>query len=167
EKMKGTHLLVDAFTRYKGANLLLAGSGRQESSLKRIADGHDNIRFLGNVDSAAVERLMRHAIALIVPSIGFEVFPTTVLEANAQSTPVIANRLGPLPEMLHGHGGITYEDESELVAAMEALRIDPAARNAIGMRGHERYLAEWTPEQHLARYFDLILKLKSEKVSFA
>jgi len=54
-----------------------------------------------------------------------------------------------------------------LIEAMEKLRLDPAARDAIGARGRDRYLAEWTPERHLARYFDLIQKLQSEKVPFA
>ena len=48
---------------------------------------------------------------------GYEVFPTTVLETNAQGTPVIGHRLGPLPEMLEGRGGLTYRDEVELIGA--------------------------------------------------
>jgi glycosyltransferase involved in cell wall biosynthesis len=46
-------------------------------------------------------------VAVVVPSVGYEVFPTVVLEAFAQGTPVIGHRLGPIPEMLDGRGGLT------------------------------------------------------------
>ena len=110
---------------------------------------------------------MRHAIAVVVPSIGFEVFPTTVLEANAQGTPVIANRLGPLPEMVEGRGGMTYASEDELVDALETLRLDPASRQAMSARARKMYLEEWTPERHLERYFDLIENLQSARTKLA
>lgn len=106
---------------------------------------------------------MRHAIAVIVPSVGYEVFPTTVLETNAQGTPVIGHRLGPLPEMLEGRGGLTYRDEAELISALETVRNDRGRRDALGARGREQYFAEWTLERHLGRYFDLIATLQSEK----
>lgn len=162
ERVKGAHALIEAFTRYAQADLLVAGAGHDAELVRSIAGGRPHIRFLGQIPYDALEALMRHAIAVIVPSVGFEVFPTTVLEANAQGTPVVAHRLGPLPEMLDGKGGLTYRDESELIAALESIRTNPALRADIGRRGHEQYLAEWTPDRHLARYFELITNLQQE-----
>lgn len=167
ERIKGAHVLVDVFTRYAKANLLLAGTGADADYVKALAQGHTHIKFLGAVSYAEIQQLMRHAIAVIAPSIGFEVFPTVVLEANAQGTPVIGHRLGPIPEMLDGRGGLTYGDESELVAALERLRTDAPLREAIGERGRAEYLASWTPDQHLSRYLALIKTLQTEKLSFA
>jgi glycosyltransferase involved in cell wall biosynthesis len=167
ERIKGAHALVDTFTRYDKADLVLAGGGHDAEALRAQAGGRSHIHFLGPTPYAKVETLMRHAIAVVVPSVGYEVFPTTVLEANAQGTPVIGNRLGPLAEMLDGRGGCTYGDESELIAALESLRTSPARRTALGERGRQEYLAEWTPERHMGRYFDLIATLKSETRSFA
>jgi glycosyltransferase involved in cell wall biosynthesis len=167
ERIKGAHVLVDAFTRYTKADLLLAGAGHDAVQLRAQAAGSPHIHFLGQMPYARLETLMRHAIAVVVPSVGYEVFPTTVLEANAQGTPVIGHRFGPLPEMLDGRGGLTYGDEAELIAALESLRTDLARRNALGERGRAEYFAEWTPERHMGRYFDLIATLKSEIHSFA
>ncbi len=167
ERIKGAHVLVDAFTRYSNADLLVAGAGHDAEQLHAMASRSPHIHFLGQTPYAMLEALMRHAIAVVVPSVGFEVFPTTVLEANAQATPVIGHRLGPLPEMLDGRGGLTYGDESELMTALESLRTSPERRNALGLRGREEYAAKWTPERHLERYFDLINNLKSGIRQFA
>ncbi len=167
ERIKGAHILLDAFARYRKADLLIAGAGHEATRLHAQAAELPHVHFLGQVPYAKLESLMRHAIAVVVPSVGYEVFPTTVLEANAQGTPVIAHRLGPLPEMLDGRGGLTYGDESELIAALESLRANPAMRKALGERGRAEYFAEWTPERHLGRYFDLIATLKTETRSFA
>jgi len=163
ERVKGAHTLVDTFTRYTQSDLLIAGTGSDAAPLRARAAASPHIRFLGQVDRAHVESLMRHAIAVIVPSVGYEVFPTTVLETNAQGTPVIGHRLGPLPEMLEGRGGLTYRDEAELISALETVRNDRGRRDALGARGREQYFAEWTLERHLGRYFDLIATLQSEK----
>ena len=167
ERIKGAHSLVDAFSRYRNADLLLAGAGHDAEALRAQAADSPHIHFLGPVPYARLETLMRHAIAVVVPSVGYEVFPTTVLEANAQGTPVIGHRLGPLPEMLDGRGGLTYGDETELIAALESLRANPALRTALGERGRAEYFAEWTPERHMARYLALIATLKLETRSFA
>lgn len=155
---------MDAFTRYDKADLLIAGAGNEQETLRSQAAGFPHIHFLGHTPYSRLETLMRHAIAVVVPSVGFEVFPTTVLEANAQGTPVIGHRFGPLPEMLEERGGLTYGSEAELIAAMEALRSNPALRHSLGEKGRCEYLAEWTPEHHMRRYFALIDSLEPGKV---
>jgi glycosyltransferase involved in cell wall biosynthesis len=167
ERIKGAHTLVDTFTRYRNADLLIAGAGHDADTLRHAAATSPHIHFLGQMPYAALEQLMRDAIAVVVPSVGFEVFPTAVLEANAQATPVIGRRLGPMPEMLDGKGGLTYGDEPELVGALEALRSSPERRAELGARGRHEYDAHWTPERHLERYFALIDTLQSEKKPFA
>ena len=167
ERIKGAHTVVEAVTRYDRADLLVAGAGHDADMVRAIARDSPHVRFLGQMPYAALEGLMRHAIAVVVPSVGFEVFPTTVLEANAQGTPVIGHRIGPIPEMLDGRGGVTYGDEAELVQALESLRSDPARRDALGARGRDEYLSQWTPERHLDRYFALINNLESGIRQFA
>jgi glycosyltransferase involved in cell wall biosynthesis len=121
-----------------------------------MAAGAQNIHFLGGVPYSQLERLIRHAEAVIVPSVGFEVFPTVVLEAYAQATPVIGHGLGPLPEMLEGRGGLTYLTRPELRSALDALLSNPQRRAALGQLGLETYRANWTPDRHLEAYFALI-----------
>ena len=163
ERVKGAHVLVRAFTRYHEADLLVAGTGGDAEWLKTMAEGRTHIHFLGRVPFERLEVLMRHAIALVVPSVGYEVLPTAILEAHALGTPVIGHDLGPIPEMLESGSGLTYRDEAELIAALETLRGDSGRRRAMGARAREVYLAEWTPERHLARYLELIHELQAER----
>jgi glycosyltransferase involved in cell wall biosynthesis len=163
EPIKGAHVLVDQFRTYEHADLLIAGLGNEEQKLRALAAGAPNVHFLGGVPYARLERLIRHAIAAIVPSIGYEVFPTVVLESYAQGTPVIGHRLGPLPEMLDGHGGVSYSTNAELRTALDAFRTNPEYRARTGQMALETYRANWTPDKHLDAYFALIAELQATR----
>ena len=156
ERIKGAHVVVEAFRDYHAADLLIAGLGNDAAWLRELASGSNHVHFVGAVPYSRLEGLIRHAIAVIVPSVGYEVFPTIVLEAYAQGTPVIGHRLGPLPEMLDGCGGVTYGNRSELIATLEQLRTDDARGAALGRQAVQTYEANWTPERHLDAYFGLI-----------
>ncbi len=80
ERIKGAHVLVEAFRDYGKADLLLAGLGNDADWLRQLAGGSPHVHFLGSVPYSRLEDLIRHAIAVIVPSVGYEVFPTVVLE---------------------------------------------------------------------------------------
>jgi glycosyltransferase involved in cell wall biosynthesis len=163
ERIKGAHVLVETFRRYDAADLLIAGLGHDGPWLKGLAGSAPNIHFLGAVPYADLEQLIRQAIAVIVPSVGFEVFPTVVLEAYAQGTPVVGHRLGPLPEMLEGRGGLTYGSQDELIRALEALRTNSAMRKAMGVAAQVTYNGHWTPERHLEAYLALIADRKAAR----
>jgi glycosyltransferase involved in cell wall biosynthesis len=149
-------VLVEEFRRYHAADLLVAGLGQDAEWLKELAAGAPTVRFLGAVPYCTLQPLIRHAIAVVVPSVGYEVFPTVVLEAYAQGTPVIGHRLGPLPEMLDGMGGLTYGTTVELRSALEELRLNPERRRALGLKALATYRAHWTPDRHLDAYLALI-----------
>ncbi len=157
EKIKGLQTLIEQFRTYDAADLLVAGDGSYSAELRRQAAGLSHVRFLGHVSPTALRALYAGSIALLVPSVGYEVFGMVTLEAFAQRTPVIARELGGLPEAVHESGaGFTYRTQAELIAAMEALRQDPALRSALGERGHKAYLRLWSEEPHVQQYFDAI-----------
>jgi glycosyltransferase involved in cell wall biosynthesis len=156
ERNKGAHVLVEEFRTYHAADLLVAGIGQDGKWLKKLAGDAPNVRFLGAVPYVKLEPLIRHAIAVVVPSVGYEVFPTVVLEAYAQGTPVIGHRLGPLPEMLDGVGGLTYGTTVELRSALEELRSNPERRRSLSLQALATYRAHWTPDRHLDAYLALI-----------
>src|SRR5262249_48272712 len=93
EKLKGLQTLIPVFTRYHKARLLIAGTGRYESHLRELAQDSPNIRFLGYQTSQQLQSLYQQAVAVIVPSICFEVFPLVILESLREGTPVIARNL--------------------------------------------------------------------------
>jgi glycosyltransferase involved in cell wall biosynthesis len=157
ERLKGAHVLVEAFRGYHGLDLLVAGDGEEREELERLAAGLEHVRFLGHVPQGELDALYRGATALVVPSVGYEVFGLVVLEAFARRTPAVVNDLGALPELIHDSGGgLVYRTPEELVAAIEQLRTDTALREELGGRGYAAVRSLWSEERHLEAYFDVI-----------
>lgn len=108
------------------ALLVVAGDGPEEGSLRRLADDlsmNDQVRFVGRLSDSDLVDLYRASDAAIVPSLELEGFGLVVLEAMACGTPVIATRVGGLPEALRGI------DPSALVPAGD---VDALAFRMIG-----------------------------------
>jgi glycosyltransferase involved in cell wall biosynthesis len=157
EKIKGLQTLIEQFRTYAAADLVVAGDGSYGAELRRQAAGLSHVRFLGRVHPTALHALYGGAIATLVPSVCYEVFGIVTLESFANRTPVIVRDLGALPEAVEeSGGGYTYRTEGELLAAMEALRQDPALRRELGERGYRGYLRHWSEEPHLEQYFAII-----------
>ncbi len=157
EKIKGVQELIPVFRNYRHADLLIAGSGNYENELRRLAAGLENVIFLGSLPQERLRELYRNAIAVLVPSICYEVFGIIILEAFTQKTPVIVNALGALPEVVEeSGGGLVYRDSAQLLDAMERLRTDPKLRAELGEKGYEIYLNRWSEGPHLEMYFRLI-----------
>ena len=159
EPTKGVMSLLDTFRRRREM-LVVAGTGTLEADLRHAATGHDNIRFLGWVGDDQRERLLHHARAVLLASIGHETFGLTAIEAFAHGTPVIARDLGAQAEPVRDAGaGFTYRSESELHDRLDRLATDARLRAELGQRGRSAYLERWTPQAHLRAYLALIADL--------
>jgi glycosyltransferase involved in cell wall biosynthesis len=157
ERLKGVQVLLEAFRSYREADLLIVGDGNYRTELEQQAAGLDHVRFLGQVHPAELPTLYAGAVALLVPSIGYEVFGIVILEGFAQRTPAIVHDLGALPEIVEeAGGGLVYRTTGELVEALERLRADRALRDELGARGHDAWRRLWSESRHLDAYFEAI-----------
>lgn len=167
EKIKGLQTLIPIFYNYPHADLLVAGSGDYDSELRRQAAGTGNVFFLGTLPQAELQRLYRHAIAAIVPSICYEVFGMIVLEAFRERTPVIVRGLGALQEIVReSQAGLTYQTQDELLASMERLRINAELRNALGQQGFTKYQELWSEDVHLESYIRILEETADRKFGY-
>jgi glycosyltransferase involved in cell wall biosynthesis len=94
------------------------------------------VHYVGRVDGARKESLLRHASMLVLPSYS-ENFGNVVLEAMAVATPVIVTpEVGLATAMQeHGSGIVAQGDAPALSAAISSLRSDASARSAFAERG--------------------------------
>jgi len=103
--VKRVSALIRAFTvvarEHADADLVIMGDGPDRSALERLAAGPPGrIRFVGWVDDVAAKaRFCAGAECVVLPSLN-EGFPTVVGEAMACGTPVLASRVGAVPEMV-------------------------------------------------------------------
>ncbi len=92
------------------------------------------LRMLGDLDETGIAGALRDASLLALPSKLREGQPRAVLEAMATGTPVIASRVGSLPDLLRdGAGGILVEpgDTDDLTAAIVRILTSGEAARAM------------------------------------
>lgn len=157
EKLKGAHTLIPLFRDYPRARLVMVGEGSQGTELREMAGDSLNIEFRGWLNHAELAPLYHNATALIVPSLCYENGPLVTLEAFSFRTPTLGRSIGTLPELLEGTGGgLVYQDDASLRAAMDELLDNPARRHQLGENGYAAYCQTFTAEAHLKRYFEII-----------
>lgn len=88
------------------------------------------------------------------------------LEALSHGTPIIVRRLGGLPEIVElSGGGLIYDGDEALLAALDALLDDEQLQDRLGRLGDEAVLRQWTVDVHLPRYFQIISDLRAHRIT--
>lgn len=143
-EMKDYPNLLRAFARTasEGTVLWIVGHGEEEAAAKRLATelGIDaRVRFLGVVDD--VSALMEAADGFVLGS-RWEGFPMVLLEAQASGLPVVATRVGGIPELVaDGRTGLLVppENAAALAGAMDdVVGMAPDERQEMGRAGRQR-----------------------------
>lgn len=104
--VKGLKFLFQALTqickKQSSIKLVIIGGGELETSLKKLAQAlriETNIIWAGRKPHAEIPLWMSAANFLVLPSLS-EGYPMVALESLACGTPVIASRVGGIPEIL-------------------------------------------------------------------
>jgi glycosyltransferase involved in cell wall biosynthesis len=170
---KGHHVLLKAFSLVRGCvgpgrvRLDLAGEGVERDRLIAYAEEleiRDDVRFLGTVED--VDAVIASAAFSVLPSFS-EGLPLSVLESLALGRPVVASRVGGVPEILDHGGGVMVPpgDAEALAAAMVDLVADPDRREELGREGRqvvrERFSIDAIAGRTVA-LFDLISQRKGK-----
>ncbi len=168
ERIKGLHTVFPVFRSNPQADLLVAGDGQYEPTLRELARDIPQVKFLGRTSYDRLRQLYRNAIAVLVPSICYEVFGIILIEAFAEGTPVIVHDLGaPADAVRESGGGLLYRDEAELRTAMDRVRCEPGLRETLGRRGQDAYGRFWSEAPHLRQYFGVIADVAERKAGYA
>ena len=164
ETIKGLDTVIPVFRDYPAADLLVVGDGTQAGALIALAGGSPRVRFLGRLSTDALAPYYRHALALIVPSVGFETFGIILIEAFQSGTPVIARRIGPFPEIVDlARAGELFASPAELVAAMRRIQEDPVYRETLARNGSEAVRRYWTEGAVVPRYLDIVRRAAARR----
>jgi glycosyltransferase involved in cell wall biosynthesis len=163
-KIKGLETAIRAFAQYADADLLIIGDGEEMAPLQALAAGLPNVKFLGRIANDQLGRYYEHAIAAIMPSLGYETFGIVLIEAFRYQTPVIARRIGPFPEIVEqAQGGLLFGSDSELLSALTRLQQDSGLRDRMAMSGYEACRNLWSEDVVIPRFLELIEKAEAER----
>ncbi len=116
---KGLETLVAAARLIPEIPMKIAGDGPLRGALGRTPP---NVELLGWVDPERLQKLRSSSALEIVPSVSQDILPYAALESLAAGTPVLASRIGGLPEIAAGPAGETVPagDAGALAASMRA-----------------------------------------------
>jgi len=111
---KGVHVLIEAVNGLPaGVELLIGGDMEalpEYAAVLRIQATHPGIRFLGRLSRDQVWDTLRQSDLLVVPTLWYETASLIVQEAFAVGTPVVASRIGVMPERIRdGIDGRLFE----------------------------------------------------------
>ena len=160
EPQKNPLLLLQAFAELKDprAHLVLSGEGSLRERLQAYAQAHklcDRVHLIGkqnNVPSVLA------ASDIFVLASNWEGNPLAVMEAMAAGLPVIATRVGGVPELVQsGDQGLLVQagDRMEFAAAMSSLLYDAETRQAMGRAAQRRAVREFKVERMVESYANL------------
>lgn len=164
EREKGFDVLLEALALLPGeVRLVLGGAGFQRDALAAQAAAlglQDRVRMTGFVSD--VPAFLGEAGIFVLPSRS-EGLGLVLLEAMAAGRPVVASRVGGIPEVVVDEETgllVPPEDPRALAAALERLLADPALARRMGEAGRQRVAALFSArrmaEQTAALYEELI-----------
>jgi glycosyltransferase involved in cell wall biosynthesis len=127
--------------------LVVVGEGPQGGALRREAP--PGVEFTGPVGPEEVPTILSRARALVVPSLWYEAAPRGILESYASGVPVVASRIGALPEAVEeGVTGVLAEPGSpeSWRKALGRLAEDRES-SRLGEGAFRAWTERYTPEQ--------------------
>lgn len=167
---KGVDTLIAAWQAFPDVPLQIAGDGPLRAELESKAPS--NVRFLGRITVDEVHQQMNKAAFLLLPSVCYEGFPMSILEAFSNSLPVITSRLGSMQEIVtSGRNGLLFEagNIDHLKAAIAEMLASSERRTLMGCNAREEFEAKYTKQRNLveleAIYADAIRMAIDSRIS--
>jgi glycogen(starch) synthase len=162
---KGIDVLVRAISLLKDPrpHLDLLGTGQEEAKLRELVDALNlgcKVRFRGHQDREGVAAWLAGAIALVLPSRS-ENFPLAILEAMQAGVPIVATRVGGIPEAVrNGQEALLVppDNPEALATALDRILHDRELRHRLAKATRSRGTAftwEHAAEQYEGFYASL------------
>lgn len=168
---KGIRTLLECW-RYFSPTLPLqiVGQGPLQSEVESVAAQCSNVTVHPWLSKEKLSRLMQDATVLVLPSLWYEPFPMTILEAFATGLPVIASRLGTMESVIeHGRTGLHFESGNAVDLARQVELVFQDADRLLAMRRNARqeFEAKYTGEINYKQLLSIYRGVLSERVKKA
>jgi len=147
DSLYGPQILIEAMPKVlkevPNAKLIMAGTDKMNGQLVLLADKlgiGDSVEFTGFIQNEKVPEIMRSFDVYVHPSICQESFGVSILEASACGCPVVATRVGGVPEVcIDGQTGILIEPNNPDVLAKAVIKLakEPELCNNMGRAGRD------------------------------
>ncbi len=111
ETHKGIEFLIQALTNSRlEFELTIAGRGSMDKEIKTASRMDPRISFFGGFNKEEAAAMLASSDCLVAPSLCYENSPTVIYESLSCGVPVVASRIGGIPELVHdGENGYLFE----------------------------------------------------------
>ena len=138
----------------QGIELRVAGDGPLAAQIRSI--GRPNVALMGRVSREQISDWMRSAVCTVVPSLCYENFPMTVVEAWAAGCPVLAARVGALGDLIdHGYTGLLYDPQRSGQLAWALHRLTSGGSEAMSDACREQQRRRYSPAVNYRQLRDI------------
>ena len=147
---KGMATLLAALDLLPGTVIDVIGDGPDAGKV----GAHPRLNLLGWLSHEEIYARMRGASYLVMPSIWYENFPRTLIEAFGNALPVVASHRGSLLELVdHGCTGLLFRPgcAEDLAQHIGWAETHSAAMRVMGMNARRKYEDEFTPDRNYER----------------
>jgi glycosyltransferase involved in cell wall biosynthesis len=137
----------------------------EAEELVRREELDDLVELTGPVRGAAKDQLVRDASVVVLPS-RWEGQPLVLLEAFAAGTPVVASRVGAVPDTVaDGVEGFLVEpgNVAQLEDRVDKLLADPDLRSEFGEAARRRYERDYSVERFGVQMTELLVRIASDE----
>jgi glycosyltransferase involved in cell wall biosynthesis len=158
-KVMGLLQFAKVIERMPDVNFYVAGGGPYTPLVRKAFCGLRNVRSVGTLAYPDGVRKFYDSCDVYVLASGLDCCPTTLLEASLSSLPVVASRVGGIPELIReGKTGWTIPNDrvNDWIARIRVILDDKRLASEVGTRAKQHVLANFTWQrqaQSLARTF--------------
>jgi glycosyltransferase involved in cell wall biosynthesis len=166
---KGMQTLLSAWERMPSPpfRLLIAGDGPlREEVVRRTLTGR--VEYAGTLSRAEIQTLLLRAALLVYPSVCYENFPLSIVEAFAAGVPVVASGMGAMSEIIEDrHTGLHFRpgDPDDLAAKIQWASGNTREMDRMSGEARNQYLSKYTPEQNYRILMDMYERVLGGKES--
>lgn len=156
---KGAHLLPKLAGKMPNVNFVVVGDGPLRGLFE---NGPNNLHCCGHMPHEEIKHYFRAADVVLVPSLWHEPFGRVVVEGQINFTPVVASRIGGIPELIEdGETGLLVEPGKldDLMNAIMKVMSSEKLRKRMGDKGHKATRKKYATKTVVKKMFDIYRKL--------
>jgi L-malate glycosyltransferase len=164
-KRKGLSYLIESIKtvseKYPNIKLVIIGDGKEKENLKKLIKKLDlsrNVTMTGK--QKHIPKLLKSSDIFVLSSIR-EAFGFVNLEAMICELPVVASKVGGIPEIIDENCGILVESKKpqEIAKALLILIEHSEIRKRLGKNGNKRVLEEFTARKVATAYEKVYMQI--------
>ena len=156
---KGVETLLEAWPKLNSTTRLkIIGDGPMANVVREAAAADERIEYVGWLDLKDACEIISNAACMIMPSIWFETFGRTIVEAFAVGTPVVASNMGSMSELMtDGETGLVFEpgNPQDLADKVQQLLGDPRHKREMRYAARAEYEAKYTADANYPQLMEI------------